>query len=205
MLAIVKPHFVYTMGWGVCFGLDTNGRVYCVDGCNWRSTASDYADFPSWPSAAQSVLDYFEGEAHRELDMVRDECPGTAAALKVACDEHISTALSCYDGFSDEEKQRLHEEKMEQLTKELEDVKHRIASSENLHKFHKNIWTDFKKNGITSKRKACRTRADELEQEMRPFQLELNMEKAALECDSARKYKAQLVRLLNREKKFSLN
>jgi hypothetical protein len=48
--------------------------VYCVDGCKWKSTASDYAeaDFPPWPSARQSVLDYFEGEAHRELDMIRD-------------------------------------------------------------------------------------------------------------------------------------
>lgn len=66
---------------GICFGLDAQGRVYCVDGCNWKATAADYADYPQWTSARQSVLDYFEGEAHRELDMIRDGKLSTYARL----------------------------------------------------------------------------------------------------------------------------
>ena len=91
------------MGWGICFALDANDRVYCADGCKWRSKAGDYTDYPEWPSARQSVLDYFEGEAHSELDMIRDECPGTASALAEACDEHMGIALGEYETLSDEE------------------------------------------------------------------------------------------------------
>ena len=43
------------MGWGVHFALDANGYVYCADGCNWRTHAADYADYPEWPSARQAL------------------------------------------------------------------------------------------------------------------------------------------------------
>ena len=107
----------FLMGWGVCFGLDENGRVYCVDGCSWRATKADYDGYPVWPSARKSVLQYFERNAHRELDMIRDEFPGTAAGLARACRSHIGLALSVYGHLSDEVKIRLHEEKL----KEIED------------------------------------------------------------------------------------
>ena len=51
------------MGWGICFDLDANGRVYCADGCKWRATKADYANYPVWPSAQSAVLEYFEDEA----------------------------------------------------------------------------------------------------------------------------------------------
>ena len=58
------------MGWGIGFALDSQGRVYCADGCKWRASKPDYDDYYPWPSARQAVLDYFEvkvkhlGEEH---------------------------------------------------------------------------------------------------------------------------------------------
>ena len=190
------------MGWGICFALDANDRVYCADGCKWRSTAGDYADYPEWPSARQSVLDYFEGEAHSELDMVRDECPGTASALAAACDEHIGSALEYYDRLSDEEKQQLHDEKMEELQSNLVRIKEELKSALEKHKYCKKAWEDYKKK--PPKVKAAKTRADELRATMVPFRIELEMEEAAEEYDRLKTFKAHLTRLLNREKKFSL-
>lgn len=109
----------FLMGWGVCFDLDENGRVYCVDGCSWRATKADYDGYPMWPSARKSVLQYFEHNAHRELDMIRDEFPGTAAGLARACRSHIGTALSMYGHLPDEVKIRLHEEKLKEIEEKI--------------------------------------------------------------------------------------
>ena len=179
------------MGWGVCFALDANDRVYCADGCKWRSTAGDYAGYPEWPSARKSVLDYFEGEAHRELDMIRDECPGTASALAAACDEHMGGALGEYDTLSDEEKQKLHDAKMKELESTLEK-----------HKYCKKAWEEYKKS--PPKAKPAKTRADEIRHAMAPFRIELEMEEAAEEYDRLKKAKATVTRLLIREKRFHL-
>ena len=190
------------MGWGICFALDANDRVYCADGCKWRSTAGDYAEYPEWPSARQSVLEYFEGEAHRELDMIRDECPGTSAALAAACDEHIGSALGNYDRLSDEEKQQLHDEKMEEIQEDLDRIKVELESALEKYKYCKKAWEEYKK--CPPKVKAAKTRADELRKAVAPLNIELEMEEAAEEYDRLKSVKARLTRLLNREKKFHL-
>ena len=190
------------MGWGICFALDANDRVYCADGCKWRSTAGDYEDYPEWPSARQSVLDYFEGPAHRELDMIRDECPGTAAALAAACEEHMSSALGHYADLSDEEKQQLHDEKMEEIQEDLARIKSDLEAALEKYKYCKKAWEEYKKS--PPKAKAAKTRADELRKAVAPLNIELEMEEAAEEYDRLKSVKARLTRLLNREKKFSL-
>ena len=190
------------MGWGVCFALDANDRVYCADGCKWRSTAGDYAGYPEWPSARKSILDYFEGEAHSELDMVRDECPGTAAALAEACDEHMGIALGEYDTLSDEQKQKLHDEKMKELESDLVRIKRELESTLEKHKYCKKAWDDYKKG--PPKAKPAKTRADEIRHAMAPFRIELEMEEAAEEYDRLKKAKATVTRLLAREKRFHL-
>ena len=191
------------MGWGICFSLDANGRVYCADGCKWKSTAADYAEYPPWPSARQSVLDYFEYDAHSELDMIRDECPGTAGALHAACEEHMSSALSRYRHLSAEEKTKAHEEAMAEYEGDVESLKTALAAALVTFKERKKAWQDYKKN--PPKVRAAKTRADELRQQMAPLRLELELEEVAEECDRLRRAKTRATRLLNLEKKFSLD
>ena len=191
------------MGWGIGFALDANGRVYCADGCKWRATKSDYADYPPWPSARQAVLDYFEGDAHSELDMVRDECPGTAAALREACDEHINLALRQYFRMTDEQKQKAHEASMTEFERDLVRIKGEMERYLAHHKACKAAWTEYKKN--PPKVKAAKTRADELRQLIAPLRIELEMEETAEECDRLRTAKAHVTRMLNLEKKFTLS
>jgi hypothetical protein len=188
------------MGWGICFALDANGYVYCADGCKWRARKSDYEDYPVWPSARQAVLDYFEGEAHRELDMVRDEFPGTAAGLHQACDEHIGSALGHYWDMSEEERKEAHEASMAEFEGDLTRIKEELANALEVHKDNKKNWNDYKKN--PPKVKAAKTRADELRQLIAPLRLELEMEEVAEECDRLRRAKARTTKLLNLEKKF---
>lgn len=191
------------MGWGICFALDeTSGRVYCADGCKWRASKADYDDYPVWPSAHQSVLDYFEGDAHRELDMVRDEFPGTANGLAAACDEHIGMALQEYYSLSDEEKTMLHEQKMKELEEELSRLKLEIPRAMEAYKEYKKRWIDYQKN--PPKMRKSKTRADEIRQLMAPLELELELEEAAKMCDMYKKEKARVTRLLKLESKFKI-
>lgn len=191
---------MYSMGWGICFALDANGYVYCADGCKWRARKSDYEDYPQWPSARQAVLDYFEGEAHRELDMVRDEFPGTAAGLHQACDEHIGRALRHYWDMSEEERKLAHEVCMGESEDDLARTSEALTVALETYKQAKNVWTGYKKN--PPKVRAAKTRADELRQLLEPLLLELAMEEAAEECDRLRRDKASATRRLNLEKKF---
>lgn len=190
------------MGWGIYFALDPNGYVYCADGCKWRARKSDYADYPPWPSARQAVLDYFEGPAHSELDMIRDECPGTAAGLHAACEEHIGSALGHYWDMSEEERTKAHEEALAEFEGDLAHAKEELARSLEKYKACKKAWQDYKKN--PPKVKPAKTRADELRQLMAPLRLELELEEIAEECDELRRAKTRATRMLNREKKFTL-
>ncbi|NBS69495.1 hypothetical protein EBT31_11365 [bacterium] len=187
------------MGWGICFDLDANGRVYCADGCNWRATKADYEDYPKWPSARESVLEYFEGEAHRELDMIRDEFPGTAAGLKEACAEHIGSALRHYYYLSDAEKTKRHQEKMEHLQAAvtLTEEKKKNAYEEYLER--KKAFKAYKPPTRNPK-----TRIDELRDKIAPLELEESMEVAALNYDQARSELDRLRRDLKLEKLFTL-
>ena len=191
------------MGWGICFALDTNGYVYCADGCKWRARKSDYEDYPPWPSARQAVLDYFEGEAHRELDMVRDEFPGTAAGLHQACDEHIGSALGHYWDMSEDERNEAHEASMAEFEGDLERAKEGLAIALEVYKMCKKTWAEYKKN--PPKVKPAKTRADEIRQLIAPLRIEIEMEEAAEECDRLRTAKARATRMLNLEKKFTLS
>ena len=190
------------MGWGICFALDANGLVYCADGCKWRAHKSDYdeAKYPEWPSARQSVLDYFEGEAHSELDMIRDECPGTAAALHAACEEHISTALSNYDRLSDEEKLAAHEASMTEFAADLARITFELTRALETHKERKKEWAEYKRN--PPKARKAKTRADEIRQLMGPLCIELELEEVAEECDRLRKAKTRVAKMLKLENNF---
>ena len=190
------------MGWGVCFGLDQNGYVYCADGCNWRSHAADYEDYPEWPSARQAVLEYFQNDANRELDMVRDECPGTAAGLKEACEEHMVHALGQYDHLSDERKIRMHEAKMAELEADIVRLKSETERHLTKYKWAKETWKEY--SAHPPKVRTAKTRADELRQIMAPYRVELEMEEAAEECDRLKTAKIRTTRMLNRENKFSV-
>lgn len=187
------------MGWGVCFGIDEKYRVYCVDGCKWRASENDYRDFYPWPSAREYLVNYFQGSAHRELDMIRDECPGTASALAAACDEHMSSAFGDYDRLSFEEKERLHKEKLEELENELGSID--VQSAFENYKTIKNVWNDYKKN--PPKLRRPKTRIEEIENIIYPLQIELELEKAAANVDWLKKEKARLTRLVKLEKLFS--
>lgn len=188
------------MGWGICFALDSNGYVYCADGCKWRARKGDYADYPPWPSARQAVLDYFEYEVHSELDMVRDEFPGTAAGLHQACDEHIGSALRRYGSLTDVEKHEAHEVCMAQFENDLVHAKESLTNALEVYNTCKKSWSEYKKN--PPKVRHAKTRADELRQLIAPLRIELEMEEAAEECDRLRTAKARATKMLNLEKKF---
>jgi hypothetical protein len=78
--------------------------------------------------------------------MIRDECPGTAAALREACDEHIGAALSQYDYLSNEEKQQLHDEKMAELEEDLVRIKENLERCLEKYKYCKETWKNYQKN-----------------------------------------------------------
>lgn len=185
------------MGWGICFDLDANAQVYCRDGCRWRATARDYEDFVPWPSAREQVLTYFEGEAHSELDMIRDECPGTAAALAAACDEALRFAFDSYHRLSSAEKIEIHEAKMKEFTEDLEALNEQIADAHVMYRQYKKEFKDLKPNP-----KPPKTRLEELHDLIAPLQAELAMELAATRVDGLTRTRGNIVKQLNREKKF---
>jgi chromosome segregation ATPase len=117
----------------------------------------------------------------------------------------MSYALGHYDSLSDAEKTELHETKMKELTDIVDSVKTRLPEAVEEYRTLKRAWTEFKKDGPSRKRKAARTRAEELEREMEPLQMELEVERAAARVDRLRKEKAEAVRWLNREKLFTID
>jgi hypothetical protein len=127
---------------------------------------------------------------------------GTAAALAVACAEHIDTALGRYEGFSDETKQRLHENSMVKLSELVTSTQEDLRNGLEHYKYEKARWIEQKTN--PRKRKTARTRAEELRQEMEPLQAELAVEEAATRVDELRRKLAVAKRDLKIERRFSL-
>jgi len=143
-------------------------------------------------------------EAHSELDMIRDECPGTAAGLKDACYDHIGIALGRYNRMNDEKKIRLHNQKMTELEGYLEHNKIALERTFADYNLAKEAWKDYQKNP-SKHLVATKTRADQLRRLMGPYRIELEMEEAAEEYDRLKTAKIRTTRLLNREKMFTLN
>lgn len=189
------------MGWGICFALDAKGRIYCADGCRWKTSDRDYADFPVWPSARETILEEFEGDLHTELDMIRDECPGTASALAAACDEELHGAMHTYGTMTSEEKMLRHEQKVLELERDLKQVTLALTDAQKEYKIHKEV---YKSSGKPVYKRKAKTRAEELERIMYPLRLELVMERAALNVDTLTRDKRRLARMLKLENKFSL-
>jgi hypothetical protein len=185
------------MGWGICFGIDDNYRIYCADGCKWRAKESDYEGFSKCPSAREYVLEYYEGDAHGELDMIRDEFPGTAAGLAAACPDYLGSAFSSYECLSDETKLKMHEEKLAVFEEELKNVAEAIPCAMQEYREAKKLFKDYK-----PPTKPAKTRVDEILNLMRPLQLELNMEHAASRVDQLKKDKTRTARLVRMEKTF---
>jgi hypothetical protein len=185
------------MGWGICFGIDDNYRVYCADGCRWRAKESDYEGFPKWPSAREYVLEYYEDDAHSELDMIRDECPGTAAALAAACPEHIGSAFWSYGRLSEAEKRERHEKKLAEFEAELKYATDEIPHALESYRLDKKLLKEYK-----PPTKPAKTRMEELERLIAPLQLELDVERAATHVDILKKEKTRANRLVKLEKTF---
>lgn len=188
------------MGWGICFGLDDNYRIYCADGCRWHAKESDYEGLPKWPSAREYVLEYYEGDAHRELDMVRDECPGTAAGLAAACPEHLGSAIWSYDhSLSNDEKRERHLKKLEEFETDLKYATDEIPGALEDYRLAKKRFKEYKPVS-----KPAKTRMEELMRLIEPLQLELDMERAATHVDQLKKEKTRATRFVKLEKLFEL-
>ena len=179
------------MGWGICFALDANNRLYCADGCNWKARK---ADMPVRPSGCQYVLEYFQNDLHRELDMIRDECPGTATGLKAALEEYGDLS-SIYDDLSDSEKERRSKAHLAELEESLAFIIQALPSAKDRYKWAKESFKNFK-----PLKKAPKLRADELAELIAPLQLELDMENAALALDRLEAERKSLARSIKLEK-----
>lgn len=186
------------MGWGICFALDDNYRLYCADGCRWRTTDQDYEDFVPWPSARQTVLDYYEYDAHSELDMIRDECPGTASALASACPEYLGSAFSSYRDLPDEKKQEMHEEMLAGLESDFEQTRAALVDAKEKLAVEERRFKDFKSQ-------TCKTRVQQIEEDIRRLQLELPYQKAVENVKYLTRQRNRLAKFIRLEKQFNLN
>ena len=173
------------MGWGICFGLDENYRIFCADGCKWKASEKDYDDFHEWPSARAYVLQYYESDAHRELDMIRDECPGTASALAAACPDYMSSAFCSYKRLPAERKTHLHDEMLAELNERCDETEEQL-------KKETERWRSLPPKPKFPKAK---TTVEEIQQNIDELKWKLEVEKSTSNLKHLR-------RALNRIKKF---
>lgn len=180
------------MGWGICFGLDENYRLFCADGCSWKASEKDYDDFHEWPSARAYVLEYYQRDAHRELDMIRDECPGTARALAQACPDYMSSAFCSYRRLSDDYKVQLHEEMLNELTQRYEQTDEQL----------KNATEAWRALPPAPTFKKAKTSIEKLEQSIEELKWKLEMEKATSNVKYLRRALSRLRKFIQLENSF---
>jgi predicted RNase H-like nuclease (RuvC/YqgF family) len=149
---------------------------------------------PQKPSACQYILDYFEGELHSELDMIRDECPGTASALAAACDENLPDAVASYERLSDEEKKELSKSFIETFKEDVETLTELLKSEKEKYAVYKKAFKEYK-----PPTKKPKFRRDELQMQMVPIKLELDMENSAVTIDTLTKDLRKAKRMLKIE------
>jgi archaellum component FlaC len=131
--------------------------------------------------------------------MVRDECPGTAAALKEACGEHIGSALGEYDSLTDQQKTELHNEMMEHLKEQIDLLEERKKSAYDNYIHRRKAFKDYK-----HPTKEPKTRIEEIENTMKPLDFELFMEYAARDYDTMKSELTKAKRDMRLEKMFTL-
>jgi predicted RNase H-like nuclease (RuvC/YqgF family) len=162
-----------------------------MDGCKWRASK---ADMPEKPSACQYILDYFERELHSELDMIRDECPGTASALAAACDEHLPSVVYSYERLSAEEKQELSKDFIESYKNDIETLTKSLKTENENYNMYKKAFKEYKPPN-----KKPKLRRDELQLQMQPIKIELDMENSAVRIDELTKQLRKTKKLLKIE------
>ena len=110
--------------------------------------------------------------------------------------------MDAYGDLSDEEKQKLHDETLEELTASIEDVKTKLETAYVDYKRKKETFKNFQKN--PPKTKAPKTREAELDAIIYPLELEREVERAAAIVDRLRRLKTSIARDLKNEKMFTL-
>jgi hypothetical protein len=128
--------------------------------------------------------------------MIRDECPGTAAALKIACEENVDTAIESYERLSEQRKALLSEAKVKELEQDIVNYTARLKTEMENYKNYKKEFSNYKPPA-----KKVKTRADEIRVQIGPLAVELDMEESALLVDKITKNLRNTKRALNLEKK----
>jgi len=182
------------MGWGICFGLDDNFRLYCVDGCKWKASEKDYEQYYPWPSARAYILDYYEHNAHSELDMIRDECPGTASALAQACPDYMGLAFCSYRNLSADEKMKYHNDMLSELNGRYETTNKEL----------KDVTETWKNMPPAPKFKKPKSSIEKMEQDIQDLKWKLEMEKVTTNMKYLRRVMSRIKKFTKLENSFEI-